>query len=139
VFNKSLAGCWRIFVVITIFLLGFRLRNSPDNQFCQDDSLEHLYFRTWSNTGRPGRLGQLDPYRVSIKEWYIFSSDTWKPLTRVNDEVFFLPGVNALRNSRSLWTPNVRWTEVTEQGFDGGPVPVSGLIWSTDQIEDLRV
>ena len=23
---------------------------------------------------------------------------------------------------KSLWTPSVRWTEVTEEGFRGGPV-----------------
>src|SRR5690606_33173820 len=59
-------------------------------------------------------------------------------LKRINDEVFFLPGVDRA-NLRSLWTPNVRWTEVTEYGFDGGPVASRPAYLTEEDLEELRI
>ena len=42
-------------------------------------------------------------------------------LKQINDELFLTPGVDRAW-LKSLWTPGVRWTEVTEEGFQGGPV-----------------
>ncbi|WP_075791023.1 efflux RND transporter permease subunit [Massilia putida] len=42
-------------------------------------------------------------------------------LAKINDEVFLLPGVDR-PFMKSLWTPNTRWTGVTEEGLEGGPV-----------------
>lgn len=58
---------------------------------------------------------------VAVKEGNIFTPDNLKFLEKVNDEIFFIPGVD--RNGmKSLFTPNTRWRMVTEQGFEGGPV-----------------
>ena len=45
---------------------------------------------------------------------------TWT-LKKVNDELVLTPGVDRAW-MKSLWTPAVRWTEVTEEGLPGGPV-----------------
>lgn len=42
-------------------------------------------------------------------------------LKRIHDELFLTPGVDRAW-VKSLWAPGVRWTEVTEEGFRGGPV-----------------
>jgi predicted RND superfamily exporter protein len=42
-------------------------------------------------------------------------------LKKIHDEVFLTPGVDRAW-VKSLWAPGVRWTEVTEEGFRGGPV-----------------
>ncbi|MDI7065617.1 hypothetical protein QMO17_30705, partial [Klebsiella pneumoniae] len=42
-------------------------------------------------------------------------------LRHATDDVFFIPGVNRSRVF-SLFTPNVRYTEVTEAGFRGDVV-----------------
>jgi uncharacterized protein len=42
-------------------------------------------------------------------------------LKSVTDELVLTPGVDRAW-VKSLWTPAVRWTEVTEEGFRGGPV-----------------
>src|SRR6478736_655154 len=42
-------------------------------------------------------------------------------LRKVHDELFLTPGVDRAWQ-KSLWAPGVRWTEVTEEGFRGGPV-----------------
>ncbi len=58
---------------------------------------------------------------VAVKEGTIFTPENLKFLETVNDEIFFIPGVD--RNGmKSLFTPNTRWRVVTEEGFEGGPV-----------------
>ncbi|MCB1704903.1 MAG: RND family transporter [Halioglobus sp.] len=58
---------------------------------------------------------------VAVKEGNIFTPDNLRYLEKVNDEIFFVPGVD--RNGmKSLFTPNTRWRVVTEEGFEGGPV-----------------
>ena len=51
----------------------------------------------------------------------IFNAEYMEVLRQVTDEVFYLPGVDKSKVA-SLWTPNVRWVEVTEDGFRGGEV-----------------
>lgn len=51
----------------------------------------------------------------------IFDPAYLDALKQINDELFLTPGVDRAW-VKSLWTPAVRWTEVTEEGFRGGPV-----------------
>ncbi len=82
-------------------------------------------------------LGNTIRIAVAIKDGDIFSTEYMETLKRINDEVFFLPGVDR-SNLRSLWTPNVRWTEVTEYGFDGGPVANRPAYLSEADLDELR-
>ncbi|WP_137972769.1 RND family transporter [Pseudomonas sp. F(2018)] len=58
-------------------------------------------------------------------------------LKQVSDELFLTPGVDRAW-LRSLWAPSVRWTEVTEEGFQGGAVMPDGYDGSAASIEQLR-
>ncbi len=58
-------------------------------------------------------------------------------LQKINDEVFYLPGVDRNR-MRSLWTPNVRWIEVTELGYEGDKVIDSNYDGSERALQQLR-
>jgi len=58
-------------------------------------------------------------------------------LKRINDELFLTPGVDRAW-VKSLWTPAVRWTEVTEEGFRGGPVMPDGYNGSPQSVEQLK-
>jgi len=51
----------------------------------------------------------------------IYDASYLAKLAKINDEVFLLPGVER-PFMKSLWTPNTRWTGVTEEGLEGGPV-----------------
>jgi hypothetical protein len=51
----------------------------------------------------------------------IYNAEFLPILRKVNDEVFFTPGVNRA-SVRSIFTPNVRYVEVTEEGFTGDVV-----------------
>lgn len=58
-------------------------------------------------------------------------------LKQVNDELFLMPGVDRAW-VKSLWTPAVRWTEVTEEGFQGGPVMPDNYDGSADSVQRMR-
>jgi len=68
----------------------------------------------------------------------IFTTEYLEVLQKINDEVFFIPGVDRSALS-SLWTPQTRWTEVTEEGFDGGPVIPDTYDGSPESIEHLKI
>jgi uncharacterized protein len=56
---------------------------------------------------------------------------------KVSDELVLTPGVDRAW-VKSLWTPAVRWTEVTEEGFRGGPVMPDNYNGSPEATEQLR-
>ena len=58
-------------------------------------------------------------------------------LRKIHDEVFLTPGVDRAW-VKSLWAPGVRWTEVTEEGFRGGPVMPDNYDGSAAATEQLR-
>jgi len=58
-------------------------------------------------------------------------------LRRIHDEIFLTPGVDRAW-VKSLWAPGVRWTEVTEEGFRGGPVMPDNYDGSAKANEQLR-
>jgi predicted RND superfamily exporter protein len=82
-------------------------------------------------------LGNVVRVVVENKDGDIFEPKFQEILKQVTDEVFFIPGVN--RNElKSLWTPNVRWAEVTEQGFVGGAVIPDGYDGSEESLRKLQ-
>ncbi|AZD07606.1 Exporter protein, RND family [Pseudomonas chlororaphis] len=58
-------------------------------------------------------------------------------LKQVNDQLFLSEGVDRAW-MKSLWSPAVRWSEVTEEGFQGGPVMPDAYTGEPGQIEQLR-
>lgn len=68
----------------------------------------------------------------------VFDARYLDAFKQINDELFLLPGVDRAW-MKSLWTPAVRWTEVTEEGFSGGPVMPEGFDGSPARLERLRL
>jgi len=67
----------------------------------------------------------------------IFDKDFLEVLQKANDTLFLMPGVD--RSSlRSLWPSSLRWTEVTEAGYRGGPVMPDPFDWSAEAMGALR-
>jgi len=67
----------------------------------------------------------------------VFEPAYLEELRRINDEVYLTPGVDRTW-IKSLWMPAVRWTEVTEEGFRGGPVMPTDYDGSARSIDQLR-
>jgi predicted RND superfamily exporter protein len=58
-------------------------------------------------------------------------------LRKVNDTAYLMRGVDRPW-MKSLWMPFVRWSEVVEDGLDGGPVMPDNFSGSPQDIEQLR-
>jgi predicted RND superfamily exporter protein len=67
----------------------------------------------------------------------IFDAAYQNQLKQIHDEIFLTPGVDRAW-VKSLWAPGVRWTEVTEEGFRGGPVMPDNFDGSKASTEQLR-
>ncbi len=68
----------------------------------------------------------------------IFDPRYLEALRQINDELFLTPGVDRPW-VKSLWTPAVRWTEVTEEGFTGGPVMPDSYDGSQRSVDLLKL
>ncbi|HXX86074.1 MAG TPA: MMPL family transporter [Casimicrobiaceae bacterium] len=67
----------------------------------------------------------------------IFDPQYLEALKQINDQLVLTPGVDRAW-VKSLWTPAVRWTEVTEEGFRGGPVMPDNYDGSPKSVEQLK-
>ncbi|NRF67203.1 RND family transporter [Aquincola sp. S2] len=74
---------------------------------------------------------------VAARDGDIYQPKYVETLRRIHDEVFLTPGVDRAW-IKSLWAPGVRWTEVTEEGFRGGPVMPDNYDGSRRATEQLR-
>ena len=67
----------------------------------------------------------------------IFEPAYLAALQQINDELFLTPGVDRAW-VKSLWTPAVRWVEVTEDGYAGGAVMPDSYDGSAKSVEQLK-
>lgn len=74
---------------------------------------------------------------VMQKQGDIYNPAFLNTLKQVTDEVFFIPGVDR-PTVTSLFTPNVRFIEVVEEGFAGGNVIPAGYKGSPEELETVR-
>lgn len=99
---------------------------------------QHLYVQNF-NQHQNDLMGLGDVIRIAVEnpQGSIYDADYLETLRQINDEVFLLPGVNRSQ-MKSLWTPNTRWTGVTEYGLEGGPVIPDGYNGSEQSLNQLR-
>lgn len=99
----------------------------------------HPYIQNYLEN-REQLRGLGDSVRVVIENprGTIFEPEYLATLGKINDEIFTLPGVDRSW-MKSIFTPVVRWVEVTEEGFTGGPVLPNDYNGSAKSIEDLRI
>ena len=126
------------FSVITLFL-GVQLMNlKPEASFEKMIPLEHPFIQVMlKHRGDLAASENSIQISVEAKRGDIFTKEYMQTLQEVNDTVFYLPGVDRT-GLKSIWTPSVRWVEVTEEGFEGGPVIPDGYDGSAESIEQLR-
>lgn len=81
-----------------------------------------------------------DSVRISVEttRGTILDAKYLSVLRKINDEVFFYPGVKRAE-LKSLWTSQTRWRAVTEKGFAGGPVMPNSYDGSEKSLEQLKI
>jgi len=127
-----------LFLLATLFLGYNASQIKPDASFERLIPLEHPFIvNMMDNREDLENLGNSIRIAVGVKDGDIFSKSYMETLSQITDEVFYLSGVDR-SGLKSLWTPNVRWVEVTEDGFQGGPVIPDGYDGSERSLEMLR-
>lgn len=84
--------------------------------------------------------GLSDSVRVVVEnpDGDVYDPAFLNTMGKINDEIFLIPGVDRAW-LKSIFTPIVRWTEATEEGFSGGPVLPGRFDGSPSSIEELRI
>ncbi|BAN48144.1 RND family transporter [Metapseudomonas resinovorans] len=127
-------------ILLVTLLLGYmaltRLELKPS--FEKMIPQGHPYIQNFLENRKALRgLGNSVRVVVENTQGDIFDPAYLDALKQVHDELFLSPGVDRAW-MKSLWAPGVRWTEVTEQGFQGGPVMPDGYDGSPASIEQLK-
>jgi predicted RND superfamily exporter protein len=127
-----------VFLLCTLFLGWHATRLQPDASFEKMIPMEHPYIQAMMrHIADLGAAGTTISIVVEPVSGDIFDARYLDVVRQVTDELFYLPGVDRNR-MRSLWTPNVRWTEVTEEGFEGDKVIDAQYDGSAEAMERLR-
>jgi len=111
-----------VFILLTLFLLFQAIQVRPDASFEKMIPTEHPFISNFLEDKEDLKgLGNLVRIAVETADGDIFDAGFLDTLKQITDEVFFIPGVDRT-GMKSLWTSNMRWIEVTEEGLAGGPV-----------------
>lgn len=125
-------------IIISAFLFWNAAQVRPETSFEKMIPLKHPYIETMlEHRNDLANLGNSVRISVENTQGDIFDKDYMETLRQISDEAFYIPGVDR-SGVRSLWSPNVRWTEVTEQGFAGGDVIPQTYDGSAASLEELR-
>ncbi len=127
-----------ICLLVSIFLFYQATQIRPSTSFEKMIPLSHPFIQNMmEHRNDLANLGNTVRISVEAKDGDIFTKEYMETLRQINDEAFYIPGVDR-SGLKSLWTPSVRWTEVTEEGFAGGEVIPQTYDGSPESIEELR-
>ena len=126
--------------LITTLVLGYQaLGLSLNAAFDKMIPTSHPYITNFLDN-RKQLAGGGNSLRIAVeaKEGSIFDAEYLDTVRKLSDELFLLPGVDR-PYMKSLWAPAVRWTGVTEDGLDGGPVIPDDYDGSDESLEQVRI
>jgi len=109
------------FVLVTLFMIYSARGLFIDASFSKLLPLEHEYMKTFVKYR--DEFGGANRVLIAVRptDGDILTPEFLQTLKNVTDDVFFLEGVDRSR-VKSIFTPNVRYTEVTERGIAAGNV-----------------
>ncbi|MHA6494444.1 efflux RND transporter permease subunit [Pseudomonas borbori] len=127
-----------ICLLVSIFLFYQATQVRPSTSFEKMIPLSHPFIqKMMEHRNDLANLGNTVRISVEAKEGDIFTKEYMETLRQINDEVFYIPGVDR-SGLKSLWSPSVRWTEVTEEGFAGGEVIPQTYDGGPESLDELR-
>jgi len=126
-----------VFLLITAALLLSALRLRVDAGFTKSLPLKHEYIKTFLEYR--AEFGGANRILVALiaRDSNMFTPEFFSTLKDVTDEVFFIPGVDRAQ-VKSLFTPNVRFTEVVEDGITGGNVIPDDFNYTENDFKRVR-
>jgi uncharacterized protein len=128
-----------VFALLTVFLGYHMLQLKPEASFLRMIPTYHPYIKNYiKHQNDLKEFGNTVRITVETAKGNIFSKEYLETLKQVTDEVFFVSGVDR-STLKSLWMPVVRWTEVTEDGFAGGPIISDVYDGSQRELDQVRL
>lgn len=127
-----------LFLLVTIILGLQAAQLRPDASFRKMVPAAHPYianFLDFENELRP--MGNVIRVAVENPSGSIYDKDFLETLRKITDEVFYIPGVDR-GTMKSIWTPNVLWIEVTEDGLTAGQIIPQGFDGSPEAVDQVR-
>jgi len=124
-------------LLVTVFLgyQGLNQRLSPG--FDKAIPLSHPYMKTFmSHRDEFGGANRVTVF-VENKKGDMFTPDFFQKLEKITDEFLVMDGVDA-RTVTSLFTPNVNYVAVSEEGFTGSKIVPADFIATPDRIEEVK-
>ena len=110
-----------VFALLTGVMGWFAAHLRVDASFNKTLPTDHPYIATFTKHQRDFGGANRVIVALMAREGDIFTPEFFAELKKVTDEVTFLPAVERAQ-VQSLFTPNVRYIEVVEDGFAGGNV-----------------
>ena len=130
-------------VILSLFLVGTLFMGYQSTKLFVDAGFEkllplkHPFMETFLEYQH--EFGGANKLLIAVraKDGDMFTPEFFEVLKKVTDEVFFLPGVNR-GTVTSIYTPNVRFTEIVEGGFTGGNVIPADFQPTAEMLDTVR-
>jgi len=125
------------FAALTGLMGWFASKTYVDASFSKMLPQDHPYIETFKQY--EAEFGGANRIVIALmaKDGDIFSPEFFVTLEKATDAVFFLPGVDRAQ-VQSLFTPNVRYVEVVDDGFAGGNVIPADFTPSRENFAKVR-
>ena len=126
-----------IFFLMTIGMMIAMAQIKIETGFKKQLPLDHEYMQTFLEYEK--EFGGANRILVALmaKDGDMFNEEFFTSIEAITDEVFFIPGVDRA-SVRSIFTPNVRFVEIVEDGFSGGNVIPADFQASPEMFERVR-
>jgi len=130
-------GIVGLFVVISIAMIFAMSQLRIETGFKKQLPLKHEYMQTFLQYEK--EFGGANRVLVALvaRDGNMFTPEYFEAFETITDQVFFIPGVDRA-SVRSIFTPNVRFVEIVEDGFAGGNVIPSDYAPSPEMFEQVR-
>jgi len=126
-----------IFIVVTVGMLFAMSQLQIETGFKKQLPLEHEYMQTFLKYEKS--FGGANRILVALvaRDGDMFTPEFFERFENISNQVFFIPGVDRA-SVRSIFTPNVRFVEIVEDGFAGGNVIPSEFAPTEEMFERVR-
>jgi len=126
-----------IFLVITIGMMFAMSQLRIETGFKKQLPLRHEYMQTFLQYEKEFGGANRVLVALAARDGDMFTPEFFDSFEKITNQVFFIPGVDRA-SVRSIFTPNVRFVEIVEDGFAGGNVIPSDFASSPEMFERVR-